>query len=261
MSNSPLVILPPFSADRASLDAVDLARVDPPPASVRVVRYPGHAGSARRPGVTFRDIADDVAAGLATGSGGAADVVGIGIGVHVVAELLLHHGDRVRSAVLVSASPVADPAVDRAAAEPLVTPAGGTPARIESTISRWFTAAAIRSGHVGVARARERLRGLDPAVWQDYREAVAGRRAPSGAELAGIEQPVTVVAPLHDPSPEPRRLTELAALLPLSRLMYVDGSRMILDERPEAVLAAIDSHLAWTAAEPQRVGGLYWNGA
>jgi pimeloyl-ACP methyl ester carboxylesterase len=255
-----LVVFPPFAAGPDDLDPLHLDRLDPPVARVDVRHYPGHAGAPRRPGVTFRALADEVADGLAE-AGEAADVVGVGMGAYIVAELLLHRPERVRSAVVIGSplGPVPDEWRDRDR-ELGRSAEGGMAPLVEPTLLRWFTPWAVETGHAGVETARRRLHDLDPAAWNDFWVAIAERSVLDDAAAVAVQVPVTVVAPLHDPSPNPRRLRELARALPLSRLMYVDGPHMLHAERPENVLAAVDSHLAWAAALPRPVRDLYWVG-
>jgi 3-oxoadipate enol-lactonase len=260
MSASPVVVFPPMAAAPDDLDPVHLERIDPPPQRLVVHRYPGHGGADRSPGISFRAIADQVADDLAE-TGGPAHVVGLGMGSYVVAELLLHRPEQVASA-LVMGSPLGPVPADGRERDRQVgrSAADGMAPIVEPTLARWFTPWAVASGHPGVATARQRLRELDPAVWNDFWGAIAERSVLDDAAAADVRVPVTVVAPLHDPSPNPRRLAELAEALPLSRLVYVDGPHMLHAERPENVLAAVDSHLAWAAALPEPVRGLYWAG-
>lgn len=259
MSTSPLVVFPPMATGPADLRPVRLDRIDPPPSRIDVRHYPGHAGAARRAAVSFRSLADEVAGEL--GSGETADVVGIGMGAYVVSELLLHHASLVRSAVVLGSplGPVPDAWRERDR-EVGRSAAGGMDPIVEQTLARWFTRWAIGSGHHGVATARRRLKELDPEVWNDFWVAIAERSVLDDVAAAAVRIPVSVVVPLHDASPNPARLRELARALPLSRLVYVDGPHMLHAERPENVLAAIDSHLAWAAALPRPISDLYWVG-
>lgn len=263
MSNAPLVIFPPVATDPNALDLLELDRIDPAPSRIFQYAYPGHGGRPRPEGFTFREVMDEVAAQLEAAGEGPADIAGIGIGAYVLTEFLLHRPELVRSGI-VACSPLGpvpdewrenDRQLGRSARS-------GMDDLIEPTLRRWFTGHAVDRDIPGIALARERLSDLDPLVWEDIWLAIAGRSTLDADQAARIDKPITIVAPLHDSSPNLRRLRELHDMLPLSRLLYVDGPHMVHLERPLNLLAALDSHLAWLAdGAPPIDSPLYWVGA
>ncbi|HEY0248146.1 MAG TPA: hypothetical protein VGC45_07775 [Gryllotalpicola sp.] len=245
-----LVVLPPVANDPETIALLELGRLGLPADRVVVHRYPGHGGRPRQPGFRFADVAEELVREI----DGPIDVVGLAIGAYAVAELLLRHPDRIRSA-LIAASPFADigpeqRARDRARAD---AAAPGMTAVVGETLARWFTPGAVERDAQGVRIARERLLAMDPAVWSDVWIAISERSTIGPEQAASVTQPVSIVVPRHDAAGGAPGLERLHAHLPVSRLVYVDGPHMVNLERPRNVLAAIGSHLEWVAAGGARI--------
>jgi len=225
-----LVLLPPVGLDERCWDWLDL----PAPAIRHVYPGFGHRPRDDRP-ADLDTWADEVAE---LGDGEPLDLVGISMGSMVAQHLAVRHPGRVNSLLLACTGGSADPAValGRAAA------AGGMTGTLDSTLQRWFTAAALaaRPEHPGVGYARATLLALDPASWAAGWRAIA--RHDVLAALGAVTAPTTCIAGRSDQSAPPERVRRLAAAIPGARLEMLDGPHMIHLENPVAFSAALATH-------------------
>lgn len=242
-----VVILPPLASGPDEIAALGLAKagID----QYETVFFPGQGDTATRPGATFADQAHEV---IRRAGSRNVHVIALAIGAYAAAELVLRHSDRIASLVVVSSSPgpVADDA--RARDRDRASEADqGMAALVEGTLARWFTPAAIRADAPGVRTIRRRLTHMDPRAWHDLWVAIAGRRGLDASSSGAFDVPVTIVVPLGDQAAG-ASLPPLHDWFPRSRLLYVDGPHMVGLERPETLIAAIDSHFAWLGDGGQR---------
>ncbi|WP_433282190.1 alpha/beta fold hydrolase [Pseudonocardia xinjiangensis] len=238
---SDLLFLHPVGLDRDCVRWLDL-----PP--VRAVTFPGHGERARaRPGLTLADMADEIV-GHSTGP---LDVVGASLGGMVALHLALAHPDRVRSLVLACTTPRGDAAVMTARAD--ATEARGSAGMLDDTMARWFTPAALRNPDApALAYARDRLLTMDAGALADTWRAIGTHDVLD--RLGEIRVPTTCIAGLHDLSTPMEVMTDLAARLPVARLVEMEAPHMAFLERPREFAAAVREHLVW-AAEPARPEG------
>jgi 3-oxoadipate enol-lactonase len=231
-----LVLLHPVGLDSGCWD---LAASQLPADAVRH-ELPGFGARPRRtPVATVQDLADDVAESCP----GMLDVVGVSFGGMVGQHLAVRHPDRVRSLLVActGASTNAEAMLGRAAA----VEHGGMEGVLQSTLDRWFTAAALaaRPEHPGVAYARRTLAALDPAAFADGWRTIAGHDALDG--LRGVTARVTALAGAHDVSAPVERVRQVADLVPGARLIVLDAPHMVHLERPQEFAAAVREHLDW----------------
>jgi 3-oxoadipate enol-lactonase len=233
-----LVLLPPVGLDEHCWDWLDL-----PAAATRHV-YPGFGRRPRSGQPADLDAADldtwaDEVAAL--GAGEPLDLVGISMGSMVAQHVAVRHPGRVNSLLLACTGGSADPAT--ALARAAAAAADGMAGTLDSTLERWFTAAALAAvpEHPGVRYARATLLALDPASWAAGWRAIA--RHDVLAALGGVTAPVTCVAARSDQSAPPERVRLLAAAIPGARLKLLDGPHMIHLENPAAFSAVLAAHL------------------
>jgi 3-oxoadipate enol-lactonase len=228
-----LVLLPPVGLDERCWDWLEL-----PAPAIRHV-YPGFGRRPPDDRPADLDTWADEVAGL--GDGEPLDLVGISMGSMVAQHLAVRHPDRVNSLLLACTGGSADPAV--ALARAAAADADGMTGTLDSTLERWFTAAAlaVRPEHPGVGYARATLLALDPASWAAGWRAIA--RHDVLAALGAVTAPTTCIAGRSDQSAPPERVRRLAAAIPGARLEMLDGPHMIHLENPAAFSAALATHL------------------
>jgi 3-oxoadipate enol-lactonase len=190
--------------------------------------YPGHGNRPLPPpeDFTLEAIADEIAGTY----DGLLDLVGVSMGASVAAYIAVRHPDRVRSMVM--------------AAGNAGRPKGELP---EVTLKRWFTQAALdQPNHPGVEYVRQRWLADDPnavaATW------LCLGKAAVRDEMPHIRLPITVLGGRHDVAATPAALTGLQALLPNSRLAFIDGPHMLPLENPREFADAVHQHLEWVAS-------------
>lgn len=200
----------------------------------------GHGGRPRSPGMTLADVADDVAARVS----GRLDVAGFSFGGMVAIQLALRHPERVRSLLVACAPAAVDPDIMLARAE---AAEAGMAAVVDSTLRRWFTAAALAEpGHAGVAHARASLLALDPLAFADGWRAIAGHDAV--ARLSELRLPVTCLAARQDVSAPPDAVQVIADHVEGARFVTIDGPHIAYLEQPASVAAVLAEHLAAVGA-------------
>ena len=164
---------------------------------------------------------------------------GISLGGAVGSRLALDHPERVTSLALVcSSARFGEPAAwhERAA----LVRSEGTDALTKSAAARWFTPAF--AGDPQADALLDDLRGTDPEGYAACCEALAGFDIRD--ELPRITAPLLVIAGREDPATPPSHARELADGVPGAALTEVPGAAHLAGvERPEAVLAALRSHL------------------
>jgi 3-oxoadipate enol-lactonase len=235
-----LVLLPPVGLDEHCWDWLDL-----PVPAIRHV-YPGFGRRPRDGRPADLDAWADEVAGL--GVGEPLDLAGISMGSMVAQHVAVRHPGRVRSLLLACTGGSADPA--SALARAVAGEEKGMTGVLDSTLRRWFTAAALdaRPAHPGVAYATATLLALDPRAGADGGRAIA--RHDVLARLGGVSAPTTCVAGSGDLSAPVERVRKLAEAIPGARLEILDGPHMIHLENPAAFSAALAAHLERRGPRP-----------
>jgi 3-oxoadipate enol-lactonase len=219
--------------------------------------YPGHGNRPLPPieQFTLAAIADEIASSY----DGPLDLVGVSMGASVAAYVAVRHPDRVRSMVMAAGSagrskgelPEVTEMQQQRAADQVRLGMAGT---LDSTLTRWFTRAALdQPDHPGVAYVRQRWLNNDPhavaATW------LCLGKAAVRDDMPNVRVPVTVLGGRYDVAATPAAVTALQALLPNSRLAFIEGPHMLPLENPAEFAAAVRQHLDWVASqEPVAVG-------
>lgn len=242
---APVLILgPSLGTSLAVWDAQtpDLAR------SHRVVRWdlPGHGGSPASlvgEGATVADLAALVLA-LADHLGAERfDYAGISLGGAIGLHLAVHHPERLTSlAVVCSAARFGTPADWRDRAELVRTK--GTETLTDAVANRWFTPAFAESRRAAELVAD--LAAVDPAGYAACCDALGGYDL--RPDLGRITVPTLVVAGREDPATSTQETREMADAIGGSTLLELPAAAHLAPvERPAAVLAALQAHLASTS--------------
>jgi 3-oxoadipate enol-lactonase len=205
-----------------------------------VLSFPGFGDTPAAGVPTLAGLADFVADRLTE----PADLVGVSLGSMVAQHTALRRPDRVRSLVLACGGPATDPATSRQRAAD--TRAGGMAGVLETTLTRWFTPAALaRPDHPGVDYARRRLLADDPAVFAAYWEAMAEHDLRD--RLAELRVPTTAVAAEGDRATPVAAMRAIAEAVPDARFELIDGPHIVPLENRAGFLAVLDRHRARVA--------------
>ena len=230
-----LLLLTPIALDPSCWEHVPLPALD-----TISHTFPGFGGrprAAEQP--TMASLADEIAASYE----GELDVAGVSMGGMVAQHLAVRHPQRVRSLFVACTGASTDPATmaQRAAdAE-----AGGMAAVLQTTLERWFTAAAlaVQPELPAVAYARRTLLALDPACFADGWRAIGGHDIV--ARLGEIAVPTTALAGSADSASTVARTRVISEGVPGARLVVLDGPHMMHLEHPHEFGAALAEHLRW----------------
>ncbi|HEY4269115.1 MAG TPA: alpha/beta fold hydrolase [Galbitalea sp.] len=241
-SEATLVLIHPIGNDIGSWDFVGLDHA-------KRFEFPGHGERPRQSDFTQADLADMVASEFE----GPLDIVGMSMGGAVVANLLVRHPERIRSAVVICSGSIAvanlTPQMLEKRIETMRARAdlskNGMEGVLADTMPRWFTPWALRTDQPGVRYARETLLKMDPKAWYDVWNCQGISEALTIDAIKAIEQPVTIVGGINDFASGLRGLTDLHEMVQDSRFEIMPISHMAHLEHPEFVRAAIDRHFAW----------------
>lgn len=203
-------------------------------------QFPGFGRPRANEQPTMAGLADEVA----SANDGELDLIGVSMGGMVGQHVALRHPGRVRSLLVACTGAAVDPQMmqERAAA----VEQGGMESVLDSTLERWFTAAALaqRPEHPGVAYVRRTLAQLDPSCFADGWRAIAGHDV--RARLGELQMPVTAVAGSLDAASPPARSEEIARGVQNGRLVVAEQApHMIHLECPEQFSALVEEHLGW----------------
>jgi 3-oxoadipate enol-lactonase len=199
----------------------------------RVVRYDhrGHGRSPVPPGpYTVDGLGRDVLRLLDSLGADRVDYAGLSLGGMVGMWLAANAPDRIgRLALLCTAAHLpADLGYRQRAA---TVRAEGVAAIVEPVLGRWFTPAFPPADR---APYRAMLAGTDPEGYAGCCEAIAGLDL--RPVLSKITAPTLVVAGADDPAIPPRYAEQIAAAVPGSRLVVLDGAAHLANvERADAV--------------------------
>lgn len=169
------------------------------------------------------------------------DLVGVSMGAAVARHVAARCPQRVRSLMLAAFAVKPNPKVAAERAEAVERE--GMEGIVTSTLSRWFSATALRSStHPGVEYACKTLRrgssASFAASWRALGE-IAGQRL----DLPPV--PITVLHPADDANGRLEDKEELVRSLPLARLVVVPGPHLVVLDEPKVFEAAILDHLDW----------------
>jgi 3-oxoadipate enol-lactonase len=204
---------------------------------------PGHGRSALRAApLTIESVADEMLGSVE----GPMDIVGVSLGGALAARMALAAPGRVRSLLIACSSVLDTPErrerlLERAETVDRVGMAGV----LDSTLERWFTAAALAEpDHPGVAYARRRLLADDARAFALWWRALGAHTVRD--EIGRIRCPVTVLAGRHDAASSVGHVLELFDVLQGPRRMEVlPGPHMLPLEMPEAFANAVRLHVHW----------------
>lgn len=201
--------------------------------------FPGF-GDTPLPGEPTFGLLVEFVAGVVAGRG-PADLVGLSLGSMVAQHVAVERPELVRSLVLACGGMSAHPDVMRDRAE--TTRRLGMSGVLESTLERWFTAAALgKDDHPGVAYVRRRLLSDSADAFADYWAAMAAHDLTEDIKRIGV--PVTVIAGADDVSVPVPAMREVADRIPGSRFEVMDGPHMLPLEDPDGFARLVREHLA-----------------
>lgn len=211
------------------------------------VDLPGHGATpAHADRTSFVNLAAGVCATMDRHEIERASIVGLSLGGMITQALLIHHPDRVRSAVLAHTVAQATPAVrdiwdQRIAAVEQTGMAG----QVESTIERWFTRDFRAAAPLTVAWIEQLIAATSP------RGFIAAARAIQGLDhlsaLAECGQPALLVAGRHDGGAPPQAAEAMAEALPNAELEMLDSAHLGNVEQSTRFTEAVGRFLERTA--------------
>ncbi|MDF1593415.1 MAG: alpha/beta fold hydrolase [Desulfobacterales bacterium] len=197
-------------------------------AGFRVLRLDmrGHGGIDAVPGeYTMEELADDVAAVIASLEIGQVHYVGLSIGGMFGQAFTLGHADRIRSLVLCDTHPASAPNAKELWAPRIaaVKQANSLLPIADATMERWLT---------------QQYKKANPGRWKQIRDTVAAT-TPQGycgcvaaiqnfdfrAQLPSIKSPALVVCGADDPGAPPEESRQIAGLLPNARYEEIADAR------------------------------------
>lgn len=168
------------------------------------------------------------------------DLAGISMGGYVSLDIALRHTHRVRGLVLLNTSAIAASPQRREAAATAIDAVNG--GHFEETVQ--MVSAAVAPTRPDVADlAAAMARDLGPRVFIDQQMAVSTRRDRRG-ELRELDVPTLVIAGADDTITPSSLSAELAAGLPRSELIVLDGvGHLSVVEQPRQVADALSTWL------------------
>jgi 3-oxoadipate enol-lactonase len=169
-----------------------------------------------------------------------ADLVGVSLGSMVAQHTALAHPDKVRSVVLACGGMATNPetSLQRAAD----TRATGMAGVLDTTLTRWFTPAALADEHhAGVDYARQRLLADDPDVFAAYWEAMSKHDLRD--QIAELKVPTTVLAAQGDLATPVEAMRAIADLVPGAVFELIDGPHIVSLENRKGFQDVLARHL------------------
>jgi 3-oxoadipate enol-lactonase len=211
---------------------------------LRLVRYdhPGHGGSPLPPDRAVAGLAAALLELLDQLGVERASICGLSLGGAVAMQVALEAPARIDRLILASTAARfgnADAYGERAE---LVRREGLEPIA-DAVMERWFTTAFRRTDPATVRRYRAMLVSTPPEGYARCCEAV--RDWDASDELGRIRAPTLVVAGEADPATPPADAETIAAAVPGSRLLVLQGAAHLANvEQPRAFADAVLGHLA-----------------
>jgi 3-oxoadipate enol-lactonase len=205
--------------------------------------YPGHGGSAARPGpYTIGDLAGGVLALLDAHGVDRASYCGISLGGMVGIWLAAHAPERITALALCCTSAYLDLGwAERAA---LVRAKGMGPIA-DQAAGRWFTAAFRQRDPAAVAALVGAMRDVDPEGYAGCCDAIGAMD--QRASLPSVTAPTLVISGAEDPATPPWHGAVIAAGIAGSRLTVIRGASHLANvSRPGEVTSALLGHLLAT---------------
>lgn len=231
----PIVCIPSRGRDAEDYDDLSRRLVD---AGYQVVLpQPRGIGGSRGPmdGITYHDLAADVAATIKAVVSGPAVVVGHAFGSRIARTLAADHPELVTRLILLA-------------------PAGAVPraAAVDSLTTRFWETALNRDARLAVIRQVFFAPGNKAEVWENgwhfdaaRAQRAADARTPRDAWWSGGKAPVLILQGLDDVIVLPENARRLAAEFP-SRVTLVEianAGHALLAEQPDKVATAILKYL------------------
>ena len=203
----------------------------------RLIRYDarGHGSARATPvPVSFRFLADDVAALLDRLAVDRAHLVGHSWGGQIAQRCALDHPDRLRRLSLVCTRSAPFPPFHTTAVSLRTT---GRPDP-ETTVQRWLSPTALEQRHGIADQVRGWLHEASLPSWAAALELIAGFDVLD--QLAQIPIPVDVICAEFDQVASPEHMAEMHARLPLGHWRLLRGARHLVPlEHPDLVAEAI----------------------
>ena len=198
------------------------------------VEHPGH-GDARM--IDLRDVGDLARHVLARVEAERFSFVGLSLGGAVGMQIALDAPERIDRLVLACTSARFGTPESWEARIALVR-SGGMAAVADEVLPRWFT-----PRFADVERFREMFLSLSPETYVRYSELL--RDFDLRGALGAIEAPTLAIAGAEDPTTPPRELESLAAEIPYSNIVVLEGAAHLANvERADEFNAALLRHVA-----------------
>jgi 3-oxoadipate enol-lactonase len=208
----------------------------------RVLAYDirGHGSAADAPPPAHMEIlADDLHQLLAAEGLTSAHIVGLSYGGAIAQAFATKHPDAVESLTLAATT---HRPFDSFEARAAAVERDGTAAQVASSLTRWFTPAALAENTPGVRYARECVRRGDPtqvaAAWRAFLQLDTADR------LSQLRTPTLVLAGERDASTTPQAMRPIADTIPGATYVEMAGApHMPTLETPHLVVEALDHFL------------------
>jgi 3-oxoadipate enol-lactonase len=211
------------------------------------IDLPGHGATPPHTERTsFADLAAGVCAVLDAHDVDQASIVGLSLGGMIAQALLIHHRDRVRSAVLAYTVAEISPAVrdiwDQRIAAVEQT---GMADQVETTIERWFTPEFRATAPMTVAWIAQLIATTSPLGF------IAAARAIQALDhlgaLAAYAQPALVIAGRHDAGAPRQAAQAMAETLPNAEFQMLESAHLGNVEQAIPFTETVGRFLARTA--------------
>lgn len=208
----------------------------------------GHGSSATAsPGTSLADLAEDVLEVIDAVGAARVHLVGFSLGALVAAYLAGHHRDRVVTLSLVSSVALRTPEEREAVLRRLDAAESDLSETVDAALARWFDETWRQREPDLVAAVRRTMLANDPASYLACYTVFAVGDQEVGPLLGHITAPTLAITGSEDPGSTPEMAHRLAAAIPDSHAVVVDGARHLLPlERPHEVTTELTKHFERT---------------
>jgi pimeloyl-ACP methyl ester carboxylesterase len=199
----------------------------------------GHGGNAPAPdGTTLRDLADDVARTLSSGT----NLVGFSLGALVAQHLARYRPELVATLTSVNSVCRRTESERTAVLGRLATAGTDFAAGVEASLRRWYDGTGVDPALV--AQTRDTLLANDIASYLNCYRVFATGDAEIGPELPRISVPALAITGELDPGSTPEMTGRLAAAMPDCRAVLVPGARHMLPvQRPRDLVTPLTTFI------------------